>query len=771
MAAAELGQFDRARSALSQVEANPKANASERSSANRAKDLIREREARSPDSEASRGASSVALQSASRALAAGKSGEAKKSALEAWAALHPNPFALVVAARAAQASGATAEANTLRDRALADAERAASAPPVADLQGPFSGKPALAWSPNGDLIAVGHGPLISLLDPATLLDRAPPLSGHAQPVQYVAFSRDGAKLASVSSDGSAKVWDVASGKLLRTLRNDAGFARVAAFSADGKTLACDSNHTVILWDLLSGKRLKVLKGHLSGIMSLAFSPDGKTLAAGGFDNHVILWAYPEGAQIASLYREGLAGRAVAFSPDGRLIASRSSRSLLLWNVGSHALESELKGDWSDFVTFLPDGQSLLAATVGSAPEKKLVRWKVPSGGVAGEIKGLAGEPMSLALNPGANAVAVSTENYSVSVRDLESGGILASAERMPEKLGAIALSPDGKILAAASPPDAVLVWGLDPGKLLHRIKAQAQVLAFDSSGRLLVAGADDRTVRSFDMGSGAQTKEWKRTGAGSKSAAFDPGRASLAESLPDASVMLWDVGAGTSSAKLSDTEPGAPLAFHPKKPILAAGAGFSDRAVRLISLQGKVLRKLNGHAERSTCMAFSQGGEWLASGSEDTNALLWDATTWAQPRILHHPGVVNAVAFSPDASLLATGCADKTIRIWSTSTGALMRELAGHGDAVRSIVFAADGSFLASSGDDGSVRVWRVGDGTQASMLRAWKDGWVGIGLEAGGQVSHVTAFPSAPAAEPYVLCRFGKVTLPFEVCRERVTQ
>ena len=122
-------------------------------------------------------------------------------------------------------------------------------------------------------------------------------TGHADSLYAAALSPDGKLLATGSYDQQIKLWDVASGKELRTLagHNDAVFD--LAFRPDGKLLASASgDRTVKLWDVASGERLDTFGQPTKEQYCVAFSPDGKRVAAGGVDNRIRVWQISDAAK-------------------------------------------------------------------------------------------------------------------------------------------------------------------------------------------------------------------------------------------------------------------------------------------------------------------------------------------------------------------------------------------------------------------------------------------------------------------------------------------
>ncbi len=141
------------------------------------------------------------------------------------------------------------------------------------------------------------------------------------PLTGATFSPDGRLLATGCYDGTARLWDTATGGELRQLKGHTGIVVLVSFSPDGQRLATSSwDGTARVWDVATGQQRLTLQGHASAVYCAAFSPDGKTIATGSADRTVRLWDAETGAFIRIAGEYGDRVMCVAFAPDGRRIA-------------------------------------------------------------------------------------------------------------------------------------------------------------------------------------------------------------------------------------------------------------------------------------------------------------------------------------------------------------------------------------------------------------------------------------------------------------------
>lgn len=239
---------------------------------------------------------------------------------------------------------------------------------------------SLAFSPQGDTLALGAGQEIVLVDPEHWTERTR-LAGHERAIATVAFGPQD-RLASGSWDKTLRLWDIATGETLHLLDRYCAYVSAAAISPDGTLLAAASLESqlavgLIVWTCAStgrnlrtailtmGARRTALGGGTAvdadWIRCLAFSPDGTLLASGADDKTVTLWDTTTYREVALLEGHAGAVHALAFSPDGTTLAAASWRSVDLWDTASRTRITSLGGHAREVraVVYSPDG-SLLA---------------------------------------------------------------------------------------------------------------------------------------------------------------------------------------------------------------------------------------------------------------------------------------------------------------------------------------------------------------------------------------------------------------------------
>jgi len=401
----------------------------------------------------------------------------------------------------------------------------------------------LAISPDGRTVGVGTAGGIQLLDAQTGQTETATLDFAGSP-ESVLFSPDGETLVSTNDDGTTILWDVGSATPRETLRGHS--ASQASFSRDGKTLYTVSDDgTAIAWDLTGGRRLrrpfafaKVTSGRHPGRLS----PDGRLIAVGLTGRGIALRDAQNLTRVgARMLKTGGEVSALAFSPDGAMLAAvSSSGTTTVWDVSSRSLRFEpFFAGLGAGVAFSPDGKTI--ATSGSGGG--VTFWRAETGARSGRIGGFSGS----------NDVAFTANGHLVAFAESGSGfpraqvWRVAKRSRIAEVSGgdegdalAVALSPDGSLVAVGGYGRAVRVWDVRTGEILHALDAGgAEALEFSQDGRILAVSGERASL--WDVATGIQIGP--ALTAGTRTAMMDlssDGRRLLITSA-DGKGAVWDV--------------------------------------------------------------------------------------------------------------------------------------------------------------------------------------------------------------------------------------
>ncbi len=463
-------------------------------------------------------------------------------------------------------------------------------------------------------------------------------------------------------------------------------------------------------------------------IAVAVSADGKRIASIGnalnpSSGYLSVIEVPSKKELLSI-RVSRPTNSVGISPDGKSVAFASQLGdLKLLGTDSGKTLFSKKLDGSARVAFAPDGRSL--ATITQA--KTVQIWDVPSGEEMAKLFGATTPLLCVAISPDGKKLAAGggdqrQDNLSgtIYVWDIATQRLLRKLEsNAPALVWSIAFSPNSTHIAGASFDNQVRIWDVVNGQMKTVLMPEERLfgLAFSPAERTLAGVMGGGTIQLWNADSGAEIGVLTGKEEDCRCVAFSEGGKKIVTGGNPRSVKLWDVASKREIATLRQDERIAslpvPLAMAATSDNSLIALATEDRGVILRdSHSGEIKATLKGHEDAVTCVAFSPDGKTLATGSADKTIKLWDlATNQARATLRGHSNWVYAIAFSHDGKTLASGGYDKTLRLWDAQTGQEKGTIPARGGAVRAVAFSPDDTTIASGGSDRLVKLWNLPGG------------------------------------------------------------
>jgi len=521
------------------------------------------------------------------------------------------------------------------------------------------------------------------------------LAGHTGRVTAARYSPDGARVLTASTDGTARVWDAATGKELFALTGHTGPVWVAEYNAAGnRILTAGDDHTPIVWDAKTGAKVCALAGHTGPITGARFA--FFTVVTTATDGTLRNWNPQTGAQISSDRAAGFTDRrelrARVESPKGDRIVS-----LMLLRDGAPPLPIEELRD--------PDTQ------------KPVLKLEAP---VAGE---------SAAFSADGRKVLIGTHDREAVLFDATTGKVLVRARGHTGPVTAVGLNPDATRFVtggldctarvwAARPPDPV--WP-GPGEIAGHI--QKVVLSADGTNVAFTDARHRTAVR--DLATGAARALAPAPGD-VRAAAWGPrgvrlltvsGAAPTGKGPhPPRRFVIWDpvagteVGAGGTDALVASADRTGTyfVTAHPDRVRVWDAATGAERAAVPSAIGARAVR-------------VAVGGTGFRVAVSDGSAVeVWDAPTGTRVHRFEAPRdrEVTLEGITPDGRLLLRYRNDRTVVLYDVEKGEPEIAIRSQGGYPTAVALSPDGARLVAADDDETVRVWDRRSGQELLTFR-----------------------------------------------------
>jgi WD40 repeat protein len=282
-------------------------------------------------------------------------------------------------------------------------------------------------------------------------------------------------------------------------------------------------------------------------------------------------------------------------------------------------------------------------------------------------------------------------------------------------VSSVAYSPDGKTCISGSGDRTLKLWDIQSGACIRTFLGHdhfVRSVAYSPDGKTCLSASWDNTLKLWDINSGNCILTFTGHQYFIRSVAFSPDGTSCISGSWDQSIKLWDISTGECIRTFLGHEHFVRcVAFVQEDKTIVSSSW--DNTIKIWDLSsGECIRTISTDDHSFRSIAVSPDGRTCLCGSEDKNFFLWDIQDGiCLGSFQGHASSVRSVAFSADGLKCLSGSADRTIKLWDVSSMTCLKTLVGHNHSVESIVISPKQTQCLSGSMDRSLRLWDLGTG------------------------------------------------------------
>ncbi|MCI0538979.1 MAG: serine/threonine protein kinase, partial [Verrucomicrobiales bacterium] len=540
---------------------------------------------------------------------------------------------------------------------------------------------------------------------------------HSNRVAGASFSPFGTRVLSASWDGTAKVWDAATGQTIATMQHKDAVSCARYNHAGDSIITASADASARIWDAVNGLPLTPPLRHAGPVHSAEFSRDDRLALTASIDQSARIWDVASGTLTHELAGHGSAVRQARFSPDGRLVATGTETGIVrIWSAESGTLLHEINDNFGrvESLAFSPDG-----ALLGAAFADRRVRFWNPAKGdlIRRPFVHSDREPSiwHIAFSPDSRFVLTASEEGAAKVWEVETGRSIGEPLFHESGVNFGEFSPDGRMVITTSTDNTTRLWHARTGLPLCQPLRQIERVVhagFSQDAERIVTASYDGIVQIWNIASRRSVPIEARHANQVNSVVFEPHGKSLLTASDDNTARLWHPRTGKPlGGPMNHPAPVQHAEFSPDGGRLLTAC--SDGGARIWDAQsGRMIAGPFEHAKTLWSARFSPDGSQIATASADGTARIWDVRTGrpAGPPLRHEKAVWIA-RFSPDGRLVATASDDFSARIWDVQSSQPITPPLMHVDHVKWVEFSPNGERLVTASTDRTARLWSVRTG------------------------------------------------------------
>lgn len=526
-------------------------------------------------------------------------------------------------------------------------------------------------------------------------------------------------LASIGNDQTIKLWEVATGKEIRTIH--IGYARgyaAATLSGDAKfALIGRRDGSIELWSILDGRLLRTQKAYEDGVICVAFSPDNNYAISSGIDGKIKIWSVPglllvRQIDITPNYALKIS---VSDNLENVLIADESNQVILYDKEGVHTVI----GRHSDQINSLKishDGRFSL--TVGA--DKQVRLWDLVHKKEEWVYRGHTGSIFSACMSSDIKYAVSGGNDNIMKIFDMKTGLEVASF-RHSGLVGAVAISEGNQYAFSGAADNAIRMWDLSSGKVMMTYKGNLRLVHsvhISSDGKNAVIGSDDGKIKHWDLATGGMVRQMAGHKHRVSSVMMSPDGSLVLSGGGDGALILWRVNDGTIVRRFSGHK-SIIKSVNISPDGKTAISGSSDTTVGRWDLStDENLSFFRGHSSFVKTAIYSSDGKYVFSSGSDKIIKIWEAATGKVLKTLEgHTDSINCMALSPDGKYLVSGDASGVVKLWSVDGGNELADFSGHTASIYSVLITPDSNYVISAGADRTIRIWDIDTGRLINIL------------------------------------------------------
>jgi len=626
-------------------------------------------------------------------------------------------------------------------------------------------------------------------------------TGHTNDITAVAISSDGRFAVSADAGGMIFLWEVSTGREIRSFKKHRDGVTALAISPDSQWLisgGTGGDSALRIWELASGKQLRTLRGHYGAITSIAVSHRCSQLVSGSDDGHAIVWDIASGALLHRLTaREGsemsmitavaisqdtkwvaaadwgssvrlfdtqaareirrLVGHtdhviALAISPNNRwVLTSSRDGTARLWDLSTGRECQRYNYDGaghSPLVFFI--GNSPIVATGGKAP----CLWDVNAGRQLERLP--SGDPRAVSADV---RIAINQQGHqSLSAWDIKTKRQLGIFQGTRSRVNGVAISRDSHWIAAACDDHTAYLWDLVGGKLKRRCVGHRSVVNdvdIANNQDSLLTSSLDRSARLWNLDSGKEGRHFGGHTSAVKSARFvdrDRQIVTVEDYVEGKSwggtIRFWDATTAKELHQFKIPNLGRAVVTSDGQRMITHELSRNNILRLWDTTAGKEISHFDNSQYSGWVEAIAPDCSWVATRRTSGHVLLfWDPLTHRRLREISDVPEYSQPMVSHDGKwMLMTGYnflnpdADDHTSLWELPTGRVMWRCPTNDllAYVRSASFSADEKLMVTSHEGPSIALWDLHTGRLLCRLVAWKDFWAVVASDGRFDVSNV---------------------------------